>query len=154
MPLTFHTKHLNHRLYRNMFWNLCLHTDFSPNEYLTKWDIHLFPLDGTDLAFFGHVDSTSGKLNPNMPSGVTGKHEMKLWLHDNTNDFMNRENSDRVQHEFCHSRLYEEYGTANQTWVRGVHEEDDWFKITFWYRSRFLLWKKFHLSIIDIRGLL
>lgn len=144
--IIFHTKKLNKRLYRNMIWNVLYHLEEFPSDFLKFWDIHIWGLEDTKLEFFEHVKTTSGTaINPNMPSGVTGKYRIDLFLHDSSNEFLSRENSDRVQHELCHARLF-----GNAYFVKGVHETTDRFIIKFWYWNK-IIWKKFQLSIIDIR---
>ncbi len=115
--------------------------------WLNKWDIHVWDLKDTNPQFFEHVQTTSGqKINPNMPSGVTGKYRMDLWLHDSNNDFKARENSDRIMHETCHAILIN-----TPYFVAGVHDNvDNRFQANFWYWNKFR-WSKFTLSIIDIR---
>ena len=130
-----------------MVENVLLNLGVPVYKFKSEWDIHLWPLCATNTQFFEHIKTTSGqKINPNMPSGVTGKYRIDLYLHDSDNDFKARENSDRVQHELCHAILY---GTPN--FVKGVHDNvGDRFIIKFWYRSG-LLWKRFQLSIINIK---
>jgi len=152
--LTFHTNNLNHRLYHRMIQNQLLHFGVDVNDFISNWDIHFFSLEQTDPSFFDHVKTTSGQtINTSMPSGVTGKKEIRFWLHDSDNDFKSRENSDRVQHEVCHAVLFDKYGTSGGTWVSGVHNQQNRLIIKFWYWRRFF-WKRFQLSIIDIRSLL
>jgi hypothetical protein len=148
MPLIFHTEHLNKRFIRNTIWNTLLH--FKVNDvgkWISKWDIHVWALKDTNPQFFEHVKTTSGqKINTDMPSGVTGKFRMDLYLHDSQNIYKARENSDRVMHEVCHARLI---GTPY--FVYGVHDNiDNRFKVEFWYWDRFK-YSRFYLSIIDIR---
>lgn len=121
-----------------------------PFEFLEKWDIHIWNLKETNPQFFDHIKTTSGqKINPNMPSGVTGLYRMDLWLHDSANEFKARENSDRIMHEICHALLI---GTPH--FVSGVHDNvNDRFIVSYWYWDRFK-YKKFYLSIIDIRKFL
>ena len=137
-----------------MIENQLLNLDVEVYDFISSWDIHFHSLEQTDPAYFDHVITTSGQaINTSMPSGVTGQKEIKFWLHDDDNDFKNRENSDRVQHEICHAILYDKYGTQGGTWVSGVHQQQGRFIIKFWYRSQDS-WKEFQLSIIDIRDLL
>jgi len=159
MPLHFETEFLNHRLYQRMVENVLLNFNIPVYQFLKKWNIYLFSLEATDTRFFDHVLSTSGtRINPGIPSGVTGQYEIKLWLHDSTNEFRARENSDRIQHELCHAILYHLFGTNTFTsfdkktnWVRAVHDETKRFMISFWYWS-FPFWRKFRVSVIDIRS--
>ena len=137
-----------------MIENQLLHFQVNVYDFVSSWDINFYSLEETDVSFFNHVKTTSGqKINPNIPSGVTGKKEIRFWLHDSDNDFKNRENSDRVQHEICHAVLYDKYDTKDGIWVKGVHEESERFIIKFWYWRKFF-WRRFQLSVIDIRKLL
>ena len=152
--LNFHTTNLNKRLYRRLIENQLLHLGVGVYDFISSWDIHFYSLAQTESSFFDHVKTTSGQaINPNMPSGVTGQKEIRFWLHDSENDFKNRENSDRVQHEVCHAVLFDKYGTQGGTWVNGVHQETKRFTIKFWYWHKFF-WRRFQLSVIDIRKLL
>ena len=119
-------------------------------RWIDKWDIHVWDLKDTNPQFFEHVKTTSGqKINTSMPSGVTGKFRMDLYLHDSSNVFKARENSDRIMHETCHAILI---GTPH--FVSGVHDNiNNRFQATFWYWDRFK-YTKFTLSIIDIRAYL
>jgi hypothetical protein len=130
-----------------MVWNVALHNGVNVKEFIDKWDIHFWGLCATNPQFFEHVVSTSGgRINTNMPSGVTGKYRIDLFLHDSTNDFKARENSDRVMHELSHAFLF---GTPH--FVKGVHDNvSDRYLISFWYWSG-LRYRKFSLTIIDIK---
>ena len=150
MPVTFHTSNLNKRLYNNMINNVVLNIGKDVYDFRTFWDIHIWGLCSTNPQFFQHIKTTSGqKINTSMPSGVTGKYRIDLYLHDDNNDFKARENGDRVQHEICHALLY---GTKHL--VSGVHDNvSNRFTIHFWYRSG-IIWKKFQMTVIDIRKFL
>lgn len=146
--INFHTKNLNKRLYKGMIRNILLNLDTQDTyRWLKKWDIHIWGLEDTNPEFFEHVKTTSGqKINTNMASGVCGKYRIDLFLRDSDNSFVTRENSDRVQHELCHAKLY---GTPD--FVSGVHDNiDNRFLIYFWYWNKFR-WSKMQLSVIDIR---
>jgi hypothetical protein len=137
-----------------MIENQLLHLGVDVYDFVSTWNIHFYSLDQTDPSFFNHVKTTSGQaINTNMPSGVTGQKEIKFWLHDSSNDFKSRENSDRVQHEVCHAVLFDKYSTTSGTWVSGVHTQSNRFIIKFWYWRKFF-WSRFQLSIIDIRNLI
>ena len=146
--INFHTNDINERFVKSTVWNTLAHLKvYNIGRWLKKWDIHVWDLKDTNPQFFEHVQTTSGqKINPNMPSGVTGKYRMDLWLHDSNNDFKARENSDRIMHETCHAILIN-----TPYFVAGVHDNvDNRFQANFWYWNKFR-WSKFTLSIIDIR---
>lgn len=147
MPLTFHTTNLNKRLYRRMVENVITNFGVKVYPFLQQWDIHFWGLDSTNPLFFEHVTSTSGgKINVNMPSGVTGKYRIDLFLHDDKNEFKNRENGDRVQHELCHALLF-----GKPSFVKGVHDNvSNRFTIKFWYWSG-AFWKQWQMTVIDIK---
>lgn len=134
-----------------MFENLCIRTGLKPYDFLSEWNIEIRPLDHMNKDFFTHSTS-EGKLNGGIPSGVTGQREIILFLHDNSNLFYNRENSDRVQHEFWHARLliHQKFNTMNKDWVDKVHSEPKRFFITFWFWHK-VFWKKFIMSVFDLR---
>ena len=149
--IKFHTNRINKRFVRNTIWNTLLNLKVNNiGRWIEKWDIHVWDLKDTNPQFFEHVKTTSGqKINTSMPSGVTGKFRMDLYLHDSSNVFKARENSDRIMHETCHAILI---GTPN--FVSGVHDNiNNRFQATFWYWDRFK-YTKFTLSIIDIRAYL
>jgi len=159
MPITFHTEHLNHRLYHRLFNNLCLHTNIEAHYFMKRWDIHIYPSTEAQLAFFEHIKSTTGQtIKPGIPSGATGKYEMKLFLIDTKNTFADRSNHVVTMHEFCHARLYMEHGTNDHIWVNAVHDKIDYqgrilksFPISFWYWRK-IFWRRIMLNVIDIRG--
>ena len=149
--IKFHTNRINKRFVRNTIWNTLLNLKVNNiGRWIEKWDIHVWDLKDTNPQFFEHVKTTSGqKINTSMPSGVTGKFRMDLYLHDSSNVFKARENSDRIMHETCHAILI---GTPH--FVSGVHDNiNNRFQATFWYWDRFK-YTKFTLSIIDIRSYL
>ncbi|MBT6867580.1 MAG: hypothetical protein HOA67_01085 [Candidatus Marinimicrobia bacterium] len=149
--IKFHTNRINKRFVRNTIWNTLLNLKVNNiGRWIEKWDIHVWDLKDTNPQFFEHVKTTSGqKINTSMPSGVTGKFRMDLYLHDSSNVFKARENSDRIMHETCHAILI---GTPH--FVSGVHDNiNNRFQATFWYWDRFK-YTKFTLSIIDIRAYL
>ena len=148
--LYFHTSHINKRFVRRVLENTLINLQDYPYEFLEKWDVHIWPLSETNTLFFEHIRTTSGqRVNPDMPSGVTGQYRIDLYLHDSKDDLKERENSDRIMHELCHARLY------GSTWfVSGVHRNvNKRFTTTFWYWNRFK-YSRFTLSIIDIRSYL
>jgi len=130
----------------------------SAYEFKKRWTIHIYPSTETQLAFFDHIFTTSGqKIVPGIPSGVTGKFEMKLFLVDSPNSFVDRSNHVVAMHEFCHARLYERHRTHNRIWVEAVHSKIDYqgrilksFPISFWYWKKFF-WSRIQLNVIDIR---
>lgn len=149
--IKFHTNRINKRFVRNTIWNTLLNLKVNNiGRWIEKWDIHVWDLKDTNPQFFEHVKTTSGqKINTSMPSGVTGKFRMDLYLHDSSNVFKARENSDRIMHETCHAILI---GTPH--FVSGVHDNiNNRFQASFWYWDRFK-YTKFTLSIIDIRAYL
>lgn len=149
--IKFHTNRINKRFVRNTIWNTLLNLKVNNiGRWIDKWDIHVWDLKDTNPQFFEHVKTTSGqKINTSMPSGVTGKFRMDLYLHDSSNVFKARENSDRIMHETCHAILI---GTPH--FVSGVHDNiNNRFQASFWYWDRFK-YTKFTLSIIDIRAYL
>ena len=100
-----------------------------PHMFLKLWNIDIFDLSKTDTIFFKHVRTTSGqKINQDMPSGVTGQFVITLYLHDSNNEFKERENSDRIQHEICHAILYSK---NRKLMVSGVHNNTKRFMISF-----------------------
>ena len=146
--IKYHTKNINKQFVSQTVIHTLANTGIKDlSGWLNKWDIHVWDLKDTNPQFFEHVQTTSGqKINPNMPSGVTGKYRMDLWLHDSNNDFKARENSDRIMHETCHAILIN-----TPYFVAGVHDNiDNRFQANFWYWNKFR-WSKFTLSIIDIR---
>ena len=156
MPIENHTDYLNEKMYRRLIENIVLHLDrrnYAAYRFLEEWTIRLRPLSQTREEFFMHTTSTSGaKLNPNMPSGVTGDHVMDLFLHDHSNQFKFRENSDRIQHEICHALLI-----GTEKFVSGVHSKISpsggylkQFKFNFW-TNRWKFWQKIPITVIDIR---
>ena len=147
--ITYHTEHINKQFVKQTILHTLANTGIRDlSGWINKWDIHVWDLKDTNPLYFGHIRTTSGqKINTNMPSGVTGKYRMDLYLHDSTNDFKSRENSDRIMHETCHAILI---GTPD--FVSGVHDNiDNRFQANFWYWNRFR-WSKFTLPIIDIRS--
>ena len=156
MGVFFYTKNINQRMYVSLIENIILALDTRPGkvtEFIKNWTIRIIPLAQTDTKFFDHVKTTTGeKINPNMPSGVTGKYVMDLYLHDSDNEFKFLENSNRIQHEICHALLI---GTPY--FVSGVHSKISpggaiisGFKINFW-TNRWKFWKYLQINIIDIR---
>jgi hypothetical protein len=146
--INFHTNDINKGFVKSTVWNTLAHLKvYNIGRWLQKWDIHIWDLKDTNPQFFEHINTTSGqKINPDMPSGVTGKFRIDLYLHDSRNIFKLRENSDRIQHEICHALLI---GTPH--FVSGVHDNiNNRFTVNYWYWDRFK-YTKFTLSIIDIR---
>jgi len=148
--VNFNTSNLSERVYTRMIRNILLHLGADYEVFMAVWNIRIHDLKDTNTDFFKHFKTTSGqKINSAMPSGATGKYVMDLWLHDSKNEFMMRENSDRIQHEICHAVLF-----GKQHWVKAVHERQDNYRFfrNFWY-WRFPMWRRMRLSIIDVRDL-
>ena len=132
-----------------MIWNVLLNLSVPWKNFMDTWDIHIWSLKDMNTEFFEHITTTSGtRINPNMAAGVTGQYRIDLYLIDDSNDFISRSNSDRVQHELCHAVLY-----GKPEFVSGVHkknDERDYFHICFWYWNRFR-WSRFQLAILNIK---
>lgn len=139
-----------------MVRNILMRYGVDVYTFMANWKIQFYPLAQTNPKYFDHFVTTSGqKINPNMPSGATGKNVVTLWLHDSTNEFKDRENSDRVMHELCHAMLLDKYGTRGEiNWVTAVHKNQDMrFHFNFWYwKTPF--WRRFPISAIEIRNFL
>jgi hypothetical protein len=150
MPIVFNTKNLNERLYKRMIENILLNLGIKVYPFLQEWTINLHDLKNTDTRFYEHVRTTSGqRINPDMPSGVTGKFVIDLYLHDDDNTLKTRENGDRIQHEICHAALLN-----TPDFVKGVHDNvNNRFQISFWYWRK-IFWSRFYMTVIDIRPLL
>lgn len=153
MPVINHTDHLNERLYRRLIENVALHLGVNVYDFMEEWEIHLWPLSATRTEYFEHKKTTSGqRINPDIPSGVTGLYRMDLFLHDYSHVFKFRENSDRIQHEVCHAVLI---GTDKM--VKGVHDKISpagsylkSFKFPFW-TNRWRFWDRILITVIDVR---
>ena len=151
LMVLFYTKNLNQRFYNRLIQNVLLRFGVSIHPFLVRWNIKIYSTEETPLIFFEHI---KGDLNPGIPSGITGKFEIKLYLYDENSNLAKRLNSDRVQHELCHAILYDKYKTKDRIWVNGVHNHvQDRFQRRFWY-WQFPFWRRFQVSIIDIRYLL
>lgn len=134
-----------------MVENFCIHTETNPYEFLKKWTIHLFSLDETNPAFFGHITLKNGqRINTGITSGVTGMYEIKLWLHDDDDEFKNRENAVTTCHELAHAVLFHKHGSFGNIHVTRVHDNTKRFKIKFWYKTKYF-YKRFTASCVDIR---
>ena len=156
MPVQFHTTNLNHKMYRRLIENIVLHLDPKPNhvkKFMDDWMIRIRPLSHVNEDFFKHTQTTGGgKLNTNIPSGVTGQYVIDLFMHDDDNIFKFRENADRIQHELCHAKLIYKDG-----FVSAVHGKISpqgsllkSFMIKFW-TNRWKFWQWIPISIIDVR---
>jgi hypothetical protein len=153
MPIENHTDFLNEKMYRRLIENIVLHLGGQAWDFMHDWTIRIRPLSQTREEFFLHTVSTSGtKINTGMPSGVTGQYVMDLFLHDSTNQYKFRENSDRIQHEVCHAMLI-----GTDKFVSGVHDKVSpagtylkSFKFGFW-TNRWKFWNKIPITVIDIR---
>ena len=142
-------------MYKRLVENVLMNLDpgVSTREFMDRWTIAIRPLEQVNTQFFEHIKSTSGtKINDKMPSGVTGKYIIDLFMHDDTNIFKFRENADRIQHELCHAKLYGTYG-----FVSAVHNKIGvggniirGFKINFW-TNRWKFWQNIPIYIIDVR---
>jgi len=148
--LFFHTRNLNEKLYERMIQNFCAHTNQNVHEFFKKWTIHIFSLEDTNPAYYDHIALGNGeRIAAGITSGVTGMFEIKLWLHDSTDNFKNRENAVTVCHELAHAVLFHRYGSEGNYHVKRVHGNTNRFKMSFWYRSKFL-WRRFTASLAAI----
>lgn len=134
-----------------------LRTGKEIRKFMDEWHIQIYDTKEASEKFFEHVLSTSGgKLNTGIPSGVTGKYDMKLFLHDHKKVDIRRmmENADRIQHELMHALLYTKHGTRNKVFVKAVHDAEfanSKFIINFWYFRAFLRWTRIPIAIADVR---
>jgi len=155
MGMVYYTKNLNEKMYTRLVETIIMHLDpgVSTREFMSRWTIAIRPLSQVNTQFFEHIKSTSGtKINSDMPSGVTGKYVIDLFMHDDSNIMKFRENADRIQHELCHAKLYNTMG-----FVAAVHNKIGiggniikGFKIPFW-TNRWKFWQQIPINIIDVR---
>jgi hypothetical protein len=150
MGIHFHTENLNKNLYRQMIFSILAYNHKNAYDFITFWDVHIWPLQSMDPKYLDGYKSTEGnKVNFKMAWGITGKNRIDLYLNDTNNTFIARENSTVLQHEICHALLF---GTPH--FVDGVHDnQKNIYPIEFWYWSKWR-YRKFRLWCIDIRDLL
>ena len=157
----FRTKNLDHKFYENMVRRILYEflTSKEMLQFLNNWTIEFHSLEYANIQFYEHVKLQEGeRINPNMPSGVTGQEQVLLYLHDSKNFMKARENSDRIQHELCHAVLYFLHentklkGKKNVLAVSAVHDNPSIYQIDYWYK-KFIFWRKFQIALIDIRYL-
>ena len=61
-------------------------------QFLNNWTIEFHSLENANTQFYEHVKLQEGqRINPNMPSGVTGQEQVLLYLHDSKNFMKARE---------------------------------------------------------------
>lgn len=161
MPLIFYTDNLNQKQYTRLcymiLYKLYNHDYKKVMQFLNTVKIEIYPLSKTVEHFFDHIKTTSGqKINTKQPSGVAGKFNVKLFLHDkklSSLGFKFRENADRIGHEFGHEKLWLDYGTTSGHWVEAIHDRDNREgKFTFWYWT-LKPFIRLPITIIDSRNL-
>ena len=160
MPIEFATTKLSKRVYsrliRRIVWELYRYDTSKMREFMKHWDIKVIDSLSADTRFFEHVNTTDGqKINPGIPSGVTGDHVMFLYVNDEKGELYIRQNGKVIAHELCHAVLLCKEGTKSGGWVKWVHDADsrkDFFTIKFWYM--WPLWFKTYITVIDVRDLL
>jgi len=150
MGFHFHTEHINKNLYKQMIFSVLAYSHKNAYDFITFWDIHIWPLQAMDPNYLAGYKSTDGqKVNFNMAWGMTGKYRIDLYIIDNNNNMIDRENSTVVQHEINHALLY---GTEH--FVHGVHDnQNNTYPIEFWYWDKWR-YRKFRFRNIDIRDLI
>lgn len=125
----------------------------SAKKFTDSWTIRIRPMSDANMDYFKHTLSTSGgRLNRFIPSGVTGKYVMDLFLHDDINKWKFMENSNRIQHEICHANLI-----GTKEFVKGVHNKIGYdgailkgFTFPFW-TNRWRIWETIPIRVIDVR---
>ena len=161
MPLIFYTEKINEKQYKRLcyriLYELYNHDHKKVVFFLGHVRVEIYPLSKTTTKYFEHIKTTSGqKINPNQPSGVAGKFNVKLFLHDSKLSglgFKFRENADRIGHEFGHEKLWLDYGTSSGHWVEAIHDRDNKegkFRFWHWTLKPFVL---LPIHIIDSRNL-
>ena len=157
----FRTKNLDHDFYENMVRRILYEflTSKEMLQFLRTWHIEFHSLEFANIQFYEHVKLQEGlRINPKMPSGVTGQNQVLLYLHDSKNFMKMRENSDRIQHELCHAVLYflhndkKAKGKKNVLAVSAVHDNPSIYQINYWFK-KWLIWRKMQIALIDIRYL-
>ena len=150
MGIHFHTENINKMLYKSMIWNIVLNYNKDVYDFITFWDVHIWPLKSFDPDYLeGYATAKGHKVNFNMAWGMTGKHRIDLYIDDIKGQRMAMQNSVPIQHEIAHAMLY-----GTEYFVRGVHDNvNKTFPISFWYRDRWW-WRKMKIKCIDIRHLL
>jgi len=148
--IIFKTKKLDQDFYRFCIMGQILGQGYDPNM-IKKWKITVYDLSQTKPEFYEHVEILDGqKINPNMPSGVTGKMTVDLYLLDSEGLMQKRMNSHIIQHEMAHAMLYDKYGGMSNLWVDLVHNNNATYTLQLTKDESD--WKFFSMKIIDIRS--
>jgi len=163
MPIIFGTVNLNEQLYsrfiRRVIWEWFEYDLKKTMDFINEVDIEIYDKAEANSDYFSHVLSTSGGvLNTNIPSGVAGLKNIKLFLHDiKRNLWLHLENFDRVDHEIKHELVlhHDNWLVVNNRHVTLVHENTlRRTPITFWMKGFWTFWQRPTVRLIWIRDLL
>ncbi len=124
MPITWHTKNINIQNYYKIIRRIIIlnahdGTHLSGYKYWkyfkAHWDVHIMPTDRFHefQEYFGHIKDV--EVSDEMAWGITGKHEMFLFVVDTRNPFIIRSNAMPMSHELLHAIYQDKVGTTHIT---------------------------------------
>jgi len=116
MAIEWHTSNINiQNYYKIIRRTIILNSNYKYWQYFkTHWDVHILPVDraGEFYKYWEHLDV---ETSTGIAWGVTGKHEMYLFINDTRNPFIIRSNAMPMSHELLHAIYQDEVGTGHIT---------------------------------------
>jgi len=116
MGIEWHTSNINIQdYYKIIRRTIILNSSYKYWQYFkAHWDVHIFPVNKTVefSHFYEHLDV---ETSIGIAWGVTGKHEMHIFINDTRNPFIIRSNAMPISHELLHAIYQDEVGTGHIT---------------------------------------
>jgi len=114
MTIEWHTKNINIQDYYKIIRRTIIFNSTYGYWLLFKkyWTVHVIPVDeaGEYSQFYAHLEGDI-EISDGIAWGITGKHEMVLFVVDSRNPFITRSNAMPISHELLHAIYQDNVGT-------------------------------------------
>ena len=126
MTIIWHTKNINIQKYYTIIRNnVMFNSDDGKymagskywQEFKKTWTVHIIPVDqaGEYSQFYAHLLGREEKFSEGIAWGITGDHEIVLFIIDSRNPFIIRSNAMIIGHELLHAIYQDKVGTFHIT---------------------------------------
>jgi len=126
MGIIWHTKNVNIQLYYKIIRRTVIFNSSWAywKQFKEQWTIHVISVDqaGEYNQFYAHLLGGVEKFSEGIAWGITGDHEIVLFIVDSRNPFIIRSNAMPIAHELLHAIYQDNVGTFH---ITRLHDSPD-----------------------------
>ncbi len=119
MPIIWKTKNINiQNYYKIIRRTIIFNSSWTYwKKFKEEWTVHVMPVDkvGEYSQFYTHLLGGIEKFSEGIAWGITGNHEIVLFIVDSRNPFIIRSNAMPIAHELLHAIYQDNVGTSHIT---------------------------------------